>query len=37
MKQELILSPEPATTIAELRQRVQDTCENLWQDDIRQL
>ena len=24
MKQELTLSPEPATTIAELRQRVQD-------------
>ena len=37
MKLELTLSPEPATTIAELRQRVQDTWHNLSQDDIRHL
>ena len=30
-------SPEPATVIAELRQRVQDVCDNLSQDDIRHL
>ena len=34
MKQELTLSPEPATTIAELRQREQDSKGNLSQDDI---
>ena len=37
MKRELTLSPEPATTIAELRQRVQDALDNLSQDDIRHL
>ena len=37
MKRELTLSPEPATTIAELRQRVQDAWGNLSQDDIRHL
>ena len=31
------LSPEPATTIAELRQRVQDFWDSLSQDDIRHL
>ena len=35
MKRELTLSPEPATTIAELRQRLQDAWDNLSQDDIR--
>ena len=30
-------SPEPATAIAELRQRWQDAWENLSQDDIRHL
>ena len=34
MKRELILPPEPTTTIAELRQRVQDSLDNLSQDDI---
>ena len=34
MKWELALSPEPATTIAGLRQRVQDAWDNLLQDDI---
>ena len=33
----LTLSPEPAITIAELRQRVQDAWDNLSQDDIRHL
>ena len=37
MKRDLTLSLEPATTIAELRQRVQDACDNLSQDDIRHL
>ena len=37
MKREHTLSPEPATTIAELRQRVQDAWDNLLQDDIRHL
>ena len=37
MKLELTHSPEPATTIAELRQQVQDTWYNLSQDDIRHL
>ena len=37
MQRELSLSPEPATTIAELRQRVQDAWDNLSQDDIRHL
>ena len=37
MKRELTLSPEPATTIPELRQRVQDALDNLSQDDIRHL
>ena len=32
---EIILYPEPATTIAELRQLVQDVWDNLSQDDIR--
>ena len=36
-KRELTLSPDPATTIAELRQRVKDAWDNLSQDDIRQL
>ena len=35
VKRELILSPESATIIVELRQRVQDAWENLSQDDIR--
>ena len=30
MKRELTLSPEPPTTIAELRQRVQDDWDNRW-------
>ena len=30
MKWELTLSPEPATNIAELRQWVQDACDNLY-------
>ena len=37
MKWELTVSPEPATTIAELRQRVQDAWDNLSQDDIQHL
>ena len=37
MKRELSLSQEPAITIAELRQRVQDAWDNLSQDDIRHL
>ena len=37
MKWEFTLSPEPATTIAELRQRVQDAWDSLWQVDIRHL
>ena len=37
MKQELTLSPEPATATAELQQRVQDAWDNLWQDDTRHL
>ena len=37
MKQELTLSPEPATTIAKLRQWVQDAWDNLSQDDIQHL
>ena len=37
MKRGLTLSPEPATTIAELRQRVQDAWKSLILDDIRHL
>ena len=37
MKQELTISPEPATTIAELRQCVQDAWDNLSQDDSQNL
>ena len=37
MKWELTLSPEPAKSIAELRQQVQDAWDNLSQDDIRHL
>ena len=37
MKRELTLSPEPATTIAKLRQWVQGAWDNLSQDDIRHL
>ena len=37
MKLELTLSPEPATTIAELRKWVQDAWDNLSQDDIQYL
>ena len=37
MKQELALSPEPATVVVELRKRVQDAWDNLEQDDIRHL
>ena len=37
MKRDLTLPPEPTTPIAELRQRVQDTWNNLSQDDIRHL
>ena len=37
IKQELTLSLEPATTIAELWQRVQDAWDNLLQDDIQHL
>ena len=37
MKRELTLCPEPTTTIAELRQRVQDAWDNLPRDDIRYL
>ena len=37
MKRELTLSPEPVTTIAELEQQMQDTWDNLSQDDIRHL
>ena len=35
LKKQIALSPVPATTIAELRQRVQDSWDNLSQDDIR--
>ena len=35
MKRDHSLSPEPATTIAELRQGVQNSWDNLSQDDIR--
>ena len=34
MKRELTLSPEPATTIAELRKRVQNAWDSPFQDDI---
>ena len=37
MKWELTLTPEPATTIAKLWQRVQNAWDNLSQDDIRHL
>ena len=37
MKRELILSPKPATTIAKMRQRVQEAWDNLSQDDTRHL
>ena len=37
IKQELALSPEPATTIAKFRQQVQDAWVNVSQDDIRHL
>ena len=37
MKRELTLSPELATAIAELRQRVEDAWDNLSQNDIRHL
>ena len=37
LQRELTLSPEPAATIAELRQWVQDAWDNLSQDDIRHL
>ena len=37
MKREPILSPEPATTIAKLRERVQDAWESASHDDIRHL
>ena len=37
MKRELTLSLEPATTIAELQQRVQDVWDNLSQDDFQHL
>ena len=37
MKPELILSREPANSIAELRQLVHDAWDNLSQDDIRHL
>ena len=37
MKRELIFSPEPATIIAELQQRMQDAWDSLSQDDIRHL
>ena len=37
MKQELTLSREPATTIAKLRQWVQDSWDDLSQDDNRHL
>ena len=37
MNLKLILSPDPATTIAELRQLVQDAWDNQSQDDIRHL
>ena len=37
MKWELTLSPEPATAIAELQQRVKDSWDNLLYDDIRHL
>ena len=37
MKQKLTLFPEPATAIAELRQRLQDAWENPSQDDIQHL
>ena len=34
MKRDVVLTPEPATTIAEVRQRAQDAWDNLLQDDI---
>ena len=37
MRRELTLSPEPVTTMAELRQQVQDAWDNLSQDGIRHL
>ena len=37
MKRGLTFSTEPAMTIAELRQQVQDAWDNLSQDDIRHL
>ena len=37
IKQELTLSPEPAPSIAELRQQLQDAWDNLSQDDIQPL
>ena len=37
MKQQLTLSPELATTIAELQQRVHDAWDNLLQYDIRHI
>ena len=37
MNSELTLSPEPAKTIAELRQRLHDAWDNVSQDDIRHL
>ena len=37
MMRELTLSTEPPTTIAELRQRVQDAWDKLSRDDIRHL
>ena len=37
MKQELTCSAELATTIVELRQRVEDTWDNLSRDEIRHL
>ena len=37
MKQEITLSPQPATINAELQQMVQDAWDKLTQDDIRHL
>ena len=37
LKRELTLSPKSATTVAELRLRVQDAWDNLSQDDIRHI
>ena len=37
MKRELTLSPEPATTTVELREWVQNSWDNLSQDDIQHL